>query len=43
MNKEVTNYINQAPDEQKKIMESIRKIIHESVKGVEEEFKSSAY
>jgi hypothetical protein len=41
MNKQVTNYINQAPDEQKKIMESIRKIIHESVKGVEEEFKWS--
>ena len=35
-NKEVSQYINEAPTEQKKIMEEIRKIIHSAVpKGVE--------
>lgn len=41
MNAQVTNYINNAPAEQKLIMDSIRRLIHESVPIVEEEFKWS--
>ena len=41
MNAQVTEYINNAPKEQKEIMEAIRKLIHESVPGVTEEFKWS--
>jgi hypothetical protein len=41
MNTQVTAYINQASIEQKEIMEIIRQIIHESVPGVNEEFKWS--
>lgn len=41
MNKQVTEFINKAPSEQKQIMEKIRQLIHESVPGVTEEFKWS--
>lgn len=41
MNTQVTDYINQSPTEQKKIMEEIRRLIHDSVDGVTEEFKWS--
>lgn len=41
MNTQVTDYINQSPDEQRKIMEEIRRLIHGSVDGVTEEFKWS--
>ena len=41
MNSEVTEYINSAPKEQREIMETIRKLIHESVPNVSEEFKWS--
>ena len=39
MNEQVSGYINQAPEEQSKIMEKVRKILHENVKGVQEELK----
>ncbi len=38
---QVTDYIEDAPEDQKKIMETIRKIIHESVNGCEENYKWS--
>jgi hypothetical protein len=41
MNKDVTVYINNAPEEQKEIMNQIRALIHESVRNVTEEFKWS--
>lgn len=41
MNAQVTDYINQAADEQRKIMEVIRRLIHDTVTGVTEEFKWS--
>lgn len=41
MNIEVTEYINNAPEAHKEIMEKIRTLIHQSVEGVEEEFKWS--
>jgi hypothetical protein len=41
MNEQITDYINNAPDEQKRIMEIVRGIIHENVPGVREEFKWS--
>lgn len=41
MNKQVTDFINKAPSEQKQIMEKIRQLIHDSVPGVAEEFKWS--
>lgn len=41
MNEQITIYINNANDEQKEMMQKIRKIIHSSVEGVEEEFKWS--
>ena len=41
MNEMVTDYINKAPDEQKRIMNIIRQLIHENVKKVQEEFKWS--
>jgi hypothetical protein len=41
MNKQVTEYINQAPDQQKKIMEIVRQLIHENAGQVQEEFKWS--
>jgi hypothetical protein len=40
-NEEVSGYINQAPDEQKKIMETIRNLIHETIADTEENFKWS--
>lgn len=41
MNVQVTDYINQASAEQRKIMEEIRRLLHSSVDGVTEEFKWS--
>ncbi|WP_187263098.1 DUF1801 domain-containing protein [Pontibacter beigongshangensis] len=41
MNPQVTDYINQAPAEQKQLMETLRQLIHDSVAGVTEEFKWS--
>lgn len=41
MNKQVTEFIEKAPEEQKKIMESIRTLIHDSVPNTTEEFKWS--
>ncbi|TXK32797.1 DUF1801 domain-containing protein [Pontibacter qinzhouensis] len=41
MNPQVTDYINNAPAEQKQIMEALRQLIHESVADVKEEFKWS--
>ena len=41
MNQQVTNYINNAPDAQKDVMESLRQLIHQSVPGVTEEYKWS--
>lgn len=41
MNTEVTAFIDQAKPEQKQILEKLRKLIHESVEDVEEEFKWS--
>ena len=41
MNEQVTSYITEAPDEQRKIMESIRAIIHSEVSSVKENFKWS--
>ncbi len=41
MNPQVTDYIGQAPAEQRQIMEAIRKLLHETVAGVTEEYKWS--
>ncbi len=41
MNEQITDYINNAPDEQKRIMNVVRQLIHENVPGVREEFKWS--
>lgn len=41
MNPEVTSYINKAPIEQKLLMQKVRKLIHDSVPDVIEEFKWS--
>jgi hypothetical protein len=41
MNEQVTEYINSTSGERKAIMEKIRSLIHESVKGVTEDFKWS--
>lgn len=41
MNEQVTQYITEAPEEQRRIMETIRSIIHEKVPSVEEKFKWS--
>ena|SRR5690554_1564701 len=41
MNKQVTEYIENAPEEQKEIMQMVREIILQSVPGVKEEFKWS--
>lgn len=41
MNPQVTDYINNAPAEQKQIMEALRQLIHKSVADVKEEFKWS--
>jgi hypothetical protein len=41
LNQEVTGYINQAPEEQKNIMEIIRNLIHETISDTDENFKWS--
>lgn len=41
MHPEVTNYIAKAPEEQRRIMEAVRQLIHAAVPGVNEEFKWS--
>jgi hypothetical protein len=41
MNPAVTDYIEQAPAEQRLIMEALRKLIHGTVKDVREEYKWS--
>lgn len=41
MNEQVTEYINNAPQNQKEIMEILRKLIHENGRNVREEFKWS--
>lgn len=41
MNEKVTEYINNAPKEQAEIMKAVRKLIHESVNGVLENYKWS--
>ncbi len=41
MNEQVTKYISEAPEEQRKIMEKIRAIIHEEVPAVFENVKWS--
>lgn len=41
MNIQVTDYIAQAPEEQRKIMEQLRELIHREVPGATENFKWS--
>ena len=41
MNPEVTDYINNAPGEQKEIMNTLRTLIHQTVENVTEEFNWS--
>ena len=41
MNNQVNEYINNAPKEQKEILETIRLLIHKNVENVTEEFKWS--
>ncbi len=41
MNEQVTEYIDQAPDDQKEIMLAVRKILHSAVANVQEEYKWS--
>jgi hypothetical protein len=41
MNEQVSDFINNAPAGQREIMEVVRKIIHGTVKGVQEEYKWS--
>ena len=41
MNEQVTAFINEAPPEQQQILQTLRKLLHESVDGVQEEFKWS--
>src|SRR5690554_37311 len=38
---QVTGYINQASDEQRRIMETVRDLLHDSIKGIKEEIKWS--
>lgn len=38
---QVTGYINQASDEQRKIMETVRDLLHDSIQGVREKFSWS--
>src|SRR5690554_8009706 len=40
-NEQVTGYINQASDEQRKIMETVQDLLHDSIQGVREKFKWS--
>lgn len=39
MNKQVTDYIENAPTGHKEILEELRKIIHQNIEGVEEFYK----
>jgi hypothetical protein len=39
MNEQVTAYIEGAPEEQRRIMETVRKLVHATVKEVREDFK----
>ena len=41
VNQQVSDYIDKAPEQQKQIMEAIRRLIQESVPHVKEEFKWS--
>lgn len=41
MNPQVTDYIQNAPEEQKAIMESLRELVHQHVLSVQESFKWS--
>lgn len=41
MNSQVTNFINSAPPDQQLIMQTLRQLLHESVAGVQEDFKWS--
>ena len=41
MNQHITEYINNAPDEQREIMQAIRSLIHQVMDNVSEEFKWS--
>ncbi|MDR7131923.1 hypothetical protein J2X69_004289 [Algoriphagus sp. 4150] len=41
MNEQITKYISEATEEQRKIMEAIRLLIHKEVPSVEENFKWS--
>ncbi len=41
MNEQVTQYINEAPEEHKQIMHELRQLLHEAVSQVEESFKWS--
>ncbi|NTS39734.1 DUF1801 domain-containing protein [Flavisolibacter sp. BT320] len=41
MNPQVTSYIQNAPEEQKAIMEALRQLIHQQVPSVQEAFKWS--
>jgi hypothetical protein len=41
MNKEITEYIEQSPAPQREIMQTIRVLIHETVKNTQESFKWS--
>lgn len=41
MNEQITRYISQAHDQQREVMEVVRKMIHDNVSPVQEEFKWS--
>ncbi|RYZ61031.1 MAG: DUF1801 domain-containing protein [Chitinophagaceae bacterium] len=41
MNPQVTDYINNAPEDQKAIMEALRQLIHQHLPSVQESFKWS--
>lgn len=41
MNSDITNYINNSPQEQREIMEALRQLIHEAIPDVQESFKWS--
>ena len=41
MNEQVTQYINEAPEEHQQIMQELRKLLHEAVPHVQESFKWS--
>lgn len=41
MNSQISIFISRAPKEQKEVMEIVRKLIHDTVEGVQEEFKWS--